>query len=153
MIAQSHPYGGAGIVMESSVLDHAPAPDRLAPVSDREQVTVIVAAVVRLAEAWQLPAAQGAALFDVPATTWSRMRGGQFQGSLDQDKVTRASLLLGIFAALGQLFDGPLTDGWPTRPNTGPLFAGRSPVEAMIAGGIPAMAGVRRHLDALRAGA
>ncbi|WP_282610824.1 antitoxin Xre-like helix-turn-helix domain-containing protein [Pelagibius sp. Alg239-R121] len=124
----------------------------LAPLSEREKVEAVIKAVVRTAEAWQLSNNEAAALFDVPTATWSRMKAETFMGSLDQDKVTRASLLIGLYKGLRLLFNGPLTYGWPKTVNTGPGFGGRTPVEVMVAGGIPAMMSVRRHVDALRGG-
>lgn len=130
----------------------ADAPGALAPQSDRDRVSAIVKAVVRATDAWGLPNAEAAALFDVAPATWGRMKAGAFRGNLDQDKVTRASLIVGLFKGLRLLFNGPLATGWPKLANTGPGFAGRSPVAVMIAGGIPAMMQVRRHIDALRGG-
>lgn len=124
----------------------------IAPVTDPERISVIVKALVRLADSWSLSNAQAASLFDVPTATWSRMKAGSFKGNLDQDKMMRASLLIGIFKGLRLLFNGPLQSGWPKHPNAGPNFAGQSPVDKMIAGGIPAMMVVRRHIDALRGG-
>lgn len=118
----------------------------------RERVEIVVKAVVRVAAAWNLTNLEAAKLFDVPSATWSRMKAGSFKGSLDQDKVTRASLLVGLFKGLRLLFNGPLAYGWPKRPNSGPGFARSTPVEVMIEGGIPAMMEVRRHIDALRGG-
>lgn len=126
--------------------------ESLTPIRDREQVGAIVRAVVRAAEAWGLTNTEGAALFDVPVATWNRMKANSFNGSLDQDKVTRASLLIGIYKGLRLLFNGPLTFGWVRTGNAGPLFNGRSPAEVMIRGGIPAMMQVRQHIDALRGG-
>ncbi|GGE87743.1 DUF2384 domain-containing protein [Stappia taiwanensis] len=129
-----------------------PQPERMAPIRDRDQVAAIVKAVVRATEAWGLTNAEGAALFDVPVATWNRMKAESFNGNLDQDKVTRASLLIGIYKGLRLLFNGPLTFGWVRTDNAGPLFGGRSPAEIMIRGGIPAMMQVRQHIDALRGG-
>ena len=112
----------------------------------------IITAVVRVAEYWSLSNAEAAALFDVPAATWSRMKAGAYKGRLSQDKLTRASLLIGLFKGLRLLFDGPLTYGWPKSANSGPGFNGRSPVQVMCGGGIPAMIRVRQHIDALRGG-
>ena len=81
------------------------------------------------------------------------MKAGSYKGNLDQDKVTRASLMIGLFKGLRLLFNGPLTFGWPKTINKGPDFNGRTPVETMIEGGIPAMMRVRQHIDALRGGA
>ena len=118
---------------------------QVAPIADREQVSVIVKAVVRAGQ-------EGAALFDVPQATWDRMKQDAFKGRLDRDKVTRASLIIGIFKGLRLLFNGPLTTEWPTLANKGAPYNGRRPVDMMIAGGIPAMAAVRQHIDALRGG-
>ncbi|MBZ0218433.1 MAG: MbcA/ParS/Xre antitoxin family protein [Fimbriimonadaceae bacterium] len=122
------------------------------PVVEADRVAAIVKAVVRAAQAWDLTNREAADLFDVPIATWNRMKAGIYRGRLDQDKVTRASLIIGIFKGLRLLFNGPLTYGWPKTANQGPGFNGRTPVEAMIAGGIPAMMTVRQHLDALRGG-
>lgn len=126
--------------------------DGIHPVSDRDQVSVLVKAIVRAMASWNLTAAEAAAIFDVPSATWSRMKSETFNGSLDRDKVTRASLIIGIYKGLRLLFNGPLVSGWPTLPNEGHPYDGRRPVDVMIAGGIPAMAGVRMHIDALRGG-
>jgi len=72
--------------------------------------------------------------------------------TLDTDRLTRISYLIGIFKALGILHSEPLADAWVQRPNTNPLFAGLTPLAYMIAGGLPAMQNVRRLLDARRAG-
>ncbi len=134
--------------------DNLPVPEGVRAIRQDEagRIETIVKAVVRVAEAWGLTNAEAAGLFDVPPATWSRMKSGSFRGALDQDKVTRASLLIGLFKGLRLLFNGPLAYGWPKRPNGGAGFAGRAPVATMIEGGIPAMIEVRRHIDALRGG-
>jgi len=116
------------------------------------ETRAIVTGVVRVAEAWGLTNAEAAALMDVAPATWSRMKAGAFRGRLDHDKLTRASLIVGLYKGLRLLFNGPLTHGWPRQSNTGSGFGGRSPVAVMISGGIPAMLAVRRHIDALRGG-
>jgi hypothetical protein len=72
--------------------------------------------------------------------------------TLDADRLTRVSYLVGIFKALGVLYSEPLADAWVHRPNTNALFAGATPLEYMMRGGLPAMQNVRRLLDARRAG-
>ncbi len=123
------------------------------PLGDRHRVAVVVKAVVRAADAWGLTNTESAALFDVPTATWSRMKAGNYRGILDQDKLTRASLIIGLFNGLASLFNGPLARGWPKAPNAGPGFDGKTPIEVMSAGGIPAMMRVRQHIDALGSGA
>lgn len=43
--------------------------------------------------------------------TGSRMKANAYEGALDQDKMTRASLPTGLFKNLGPLFNGRLTYG------------------------------------------
>ena len=117
-----------------------------------DSTATIVKAVVRACGFWSLTNKEAAALFDVPIATWSRMKAGSFHGRLDQDKITRASLIVGIFKALRLLFNQEMVGGWPTSPNTGPLFQGKAPVTLMIEGGIPQMLRTRRYLDGLRGG-
>ena len=136
--------------METYSVDATPV--GLTPMSERDKISSVVKAVVRTAEAWGLSNAEAAALFDVPTATWSRMKAGTFNGNLDQDKVTRASLMIGLFKGLRLLFNGPLTYGWPKTVNKGADFVGRTPMEVMIEGGIPAMMRVRQHIDSLRGG-
>jgi hypothetical protein len=72
--------------------------------------------------------------------------------TLETDRLTRISYLLGIFKALGVLYSDRLADAWVQRPNSNPLFGGLTPLAYMLAGGLPAMQNVRRLLDARRAG-
>jgi hypothetical protein len=72
--------------------------------------------------------------------------------TLDQDKLTRISLLLGIFKALNVLYSHKLADAWISLPNSNPMFAGEPPLTYMIRGGVPALVRVRQLLDARRGG-
>lgn len=71
---------------------------------------------------------------------------------LDADTLLRISFLIGIFKALHILHSKPLADEWIRLPNDNPIFAGRTPLEFMLRGGLPAMQVVRRLLDARRGG-
>lgn len=73
-------------------------------------------------------------------------------GVLDQDRLCRVSLLIGIFKALNILYGRALADAWVSRPNAGRIFGGASPLDYMLRGGLPAMQTVRRLLDARRGG-
>ena len=126
--------------------------EALASLTEKDQISAVVKAVVRATDAWGLTNPEAAALFDVSLATWNRMKAGGFNGKLDQDKLTRASLIIGLFKGLRLLFNGPLTYGWPKTANAGAGFNGDTPLETMIKGGIPAMMAVRRHIDALRGG-
>jgi len=71
---------------------------------------------------------------------------------LDADTLLRISYLIGIFKALHILHSEPLADEWIRLPNANRIFAGRSPLAYMLAGGLPAIETVRRLLDARRGG-
>lgn len=71
---------------------------------------------------------------------------------LDVDRLTRVSLLIGIFKALGVLHSPAVADRWVHLPNTNRIFGGGTPLDYMVRGGLPAMQTVRRLLDARRAG-
>lgn len=106
-----------------------------------------------LVERWGLTTAESAALLAVSASTWERMkRDDGRENVLNQDQLTRISALVGVFKGLHLLFADSMADRWPRLRNKGPIFAGATPIEAMIEGGIPRMLEVRRHVDALRGG-
>ncbi|MFY9648190.1 MAG: antitoxin Xre-like helix-turn-helix domain-containing protein [Terriglobales bacterium] len=72
--------------------------------------------------------------------------------TLDQDKLTRVSLLVGIFKALNILYSTKLADAWIQLPNSNPIFGGQTPLGYMLKGGLPSMLRVRQLLDARRGG-
>jgi hypothetical protein len=71
---------------------------------------------------------------------------------LDTDRLTRISLLIGIFKSLNILYSETLADRWVQLPNTNRLFGGETALAYMMRGGVPALLTVRRLLDARRAG-
>ena len=71
---------------------------------------------------------------------------------LDQDTLTRISLLVGIFKALNILYSARLADAWMTLPNTNPMFRGNTPLAYIMRLGLPGMMHVRQLLDARRGG-
>ena len=72
--------------------------------------------------------------------------------TLDTDRLTRISYLIGVFKALNVLYSEKLADKWIQLPNDNPIFGGRTPLAYMMKGGQPAMQTVRRLLDARRGG-
>ena len=74
------------------------------------------------------------------------------RGMLDQDRLTRISILTGMFKALNILYGRKLADRWIQLPNENPMFGGETPLEYMIKGGLPAMLRVRQLLDSRRGG-
>jgi transcriptional regulator with XRE-family HTH domain len=129
------------------------APQTFVEAMDRKRLTpAALEAMRRLAVAWDLTGDQAAALLGVSISTWDRIRKGNSGTSLSQDQLMRVSALIGIFKGLHLLFADDMADRWLRLRNSGPLFANRSPIEAMVEGGIPRMIEVRRYTDALRGG-
>lgn len=121
--------------------------------SDRERLSLTaVRAVKEVAKQWGITGAEMASLLGVSTSSWDRMSAGGWQGALSQDQLTRVSALVGIFKGLHLLFADDMADRWVRLRNKGMLFENRTPIEAMIEGGIPLMIDVRRHVDALRGG-
>ena len=128
-------------------------PQTFAAESDRERLTpTAIRAMKRVAGHWSLKGQEASALLGVSPSTWDRMSAGKRDSSLSQDQLTRVSAIVGVFKGLHLLFADGMADRWVRLRNKGPLFGGRSPIEAMIDGGIPMMLDVRRHVDALRGG-
>jgi hypothetical protein len=136
--------------------EEAPSPGFLqtfAHEGDRARLSpVAIEAMKGMAAHWQLRGHEIAALLGVSPSTWDRMAAGRWEQSLSQDQLTRVSAIVGVFKGLHLLFADDMADRWPRLRNRGPPFDNRTPIEAMIEGGIPAMLDVRRHVDALRGG-
>jgi len=143
---------------EPAYMDHGTpgAPGELqtfAAEADRARLSGAALRAYRaLAERWGLSNGEAAALLGVSGSTWDRIKRGTWDQALSQDQLTRVSAVVGVFKGLSLLFADEAADRWPRLPNTGPLFERRTPIEAMIAGGIPRMIEVRRYVDAVRGG-
>lgn len=121
--------------------------------ADRARLTgAALKAFVRLSERWTLSNPDAAALLGISTSTWDRIKAGRWDGALSQDQLTRVSAIVGIFKGLHLLFADGMADRWPRLPNRGPVFERRSPIAAMIEGGIPRMLETRQYVDALRGG-
>jgi hypothetical protein len=106
----------------------------------------------QLSAAWGLTVPQTCSLLgDVSPSSWHAWVRTPPK-SLGVDRLTRASYLLGIYTALHVLYGDDLADEWVHLPNTNALFAGATPLDVMLRGGIPAMERVRALLDARRGG-
>jgi hypothetical protein len=120
---------------------------------DAEQVAGVAAkAYTRIVGAWSLNNALAAELIAVSPRTWARMKTGEWVGKLNRDQLLRISAMTGLYKALHLYFSDDLADRWVGLRNSGPLFGGREPVEAMIDGGLPFIIETRNYVDALRGG-
>lgn len=108
---------------------------------------------VNIAAKWELNEAQARGLLGgVASSTYHAWRTKPRGKHLDQDTLTRISLVIGIYKALNIYFGKPWADRWVTLENRGPLFAGQAPIGYMLRHGQPGMMEVRRMLDAWRGG-
>ena len=120
---------------------------------DRVRLTsVALRAFMALSEQWGLTGAEAAPLLGVSESTWDRIKRGSWNQALSQDQLTRASAAIGLYKGLKLLFADSMADRWPKLPNSGPIFQGKTPIDAMIEGGIPVMLETRRYIDAVRGG-
>ena len=71
---------------------------------------------------------------------------------LEVDRITRISYLLGIYKSLHIIYGDKLADEWISLANRNAIFAGRTPLAFMVAGGLLSMQTVRQLLDARRGG-
>jgi hypothetical protein len=114
---------------------------RLSPAARKAFFKIAAAWKIRDEEAKQL-------LGGISNGAFYQMKAGETKTTLDQDRLTRVSLLVGIFKALNILYSQKLADSWISLPNTNPMFVGESPLAYMVKGGQPAMIRVRQLLDA-----
>ena len=108
--------------------------------------------LLRIASHWKLRDEDTRALLGgISSGSYYAMKNRGFK-ILDEDQVTRVSLLIGIYKALNILYGRKLADAWISLPNTNPMFGGDSPLSYVKKGGIPALLRVRQLVDARRGG-
>ena len=142
MALLSHPIAGFGVYLPADLSDKQ-VQKRLSPAARKAFFKIAAAWKIRDEEAKQL-------LGGISNGVFYQMKAGETKTPLDQDRLTRVSLLVGIFKALNILYSQKLADAWICLPNTNPMFAGETPLAYMVKGGQPAMMRVRQLLDARR---
>jgi len=106
----------------------------------------------RLAEQWQLSAAEQMTLLGVGRSALYQWKQGKV-GPLDRHVLERLSYLFGVHAALQLLLpDTRRAADWVRKPNSAPLFGGQSALQRMLAGQVADLYVVRQYLDAQRGG-
>src|ERR1700733_6856391 len=103
----------------------------------------------RIADRWNLSNEEQMMLLGAPGrSTFFKWKKDQ-DGTLSRDTIERISYILGIYKALQILLsDEAGADAWVKRPNTAPLFGGRSALERMLSGQVADLFTVRQYLDA-----
>ena len=136
--------------------DTSVVPARLIDLSslvERERLSAsALKAFFNLVDRWRIRDEDSRALLggvsNGPYYSWKK----QPDRLLDADVLTRISYLIGIFKALNILYGEKLADEWVKLPNSNRIFGGRTPLEYMMRGGVPALQIVRSLLDARRGG-
>lgn len=107
-----------------------------------------------IADLWQLNADQQLTLLGHPGrSTYFRWKKQPEAAKLSHDTLERISYILGIYKALAILLPEPkAADNWIKKPNSAPLFHGRSALERMLSGNVGDLYVVRQYLDAMRGG-
>ena len=140
MTVLSQPVAGFTAELPSDLSDKQ-VQKRLSPAARKAFFRIAVAWKIRDEDAKQL-------LGGISNGAFYQMKAGETKNALDQDRLTRVSLLVGIFKALNTLYSQKLADSWISLPNINPMFAGETPLAYMVKGGQPAMMRVRQLLDA-----
>ncbi len=119
----------------------------------RKQSPVALRAFFRIADLWKLTVDEQMKLLGL--TTRSTFFNWQKdpEVSVPKDTLERISYILGIYTALQILLpNDKAADGWIKRPNTNPLFGGKSALDRMLSGQVADLFTVRQYLDAQRGG-
>jgi hypothetical protein len=108
---------------------------------DRDRLSPVVLTLYRaIADAWDLSEAEASALIAISERVWRRVRRGMRKDLiLSPDQLTRASTLIGIHDLLRRTRSMTEANSWPKTRNEHVVFAGSSPIDAMLKGGVPAM--------------
>jgi hypothetical protein len=111
---------------------------------------VALKAFFAITHKWKLSADEERTLLGTPASTFYRWKKGH-AGTLSLDTMERISYILGIYKSLRILLPSEeAANQWIKKPNSAPLFGGKSALHKLLAGRVIDLADVRRYLDAER---
>ncbi|HEV2708577.1 MAG TPA: antitoxin Xre-like helix-turn-helix domain-containing protein [Edaphobacter sp.] len=126
-------------------LSNSPTRERLSPAA--------IKGFLRIMEKWGIKDTEARQLLGgLSSGSYYGLKKEPKHRTLDQDTLTRISLLLGIFKALNILYSKSLADAWIKLPNRNSMFQGMTPLAYIIQRGQPGMLHVRQLLDARRGG-
>jgi hypothetical protein len=103
----------------------------------------------RIADAWKLtPEEQVMIVGCSSLPTLCDWRERPDSAPLEPEALERLSCIFGIFRGLQILLpDEPAADAWIKKPNSAPLFRGRSALEVILQGNLDDLRMVRRYID------
>ncbi|MES2370274.1 MAG: MbcA/ParS/Xre antitoxin family protein [Pseudomonadota bacterium] len=111
-------------------------------------------AFFNIARDWGLSTDEQMVLLGAPGrSTFFKWKSAPEAADLKRDTLERLSYLLGIYKALQILLPAATAaDAWVKKPNSAPLFGGRSALDRMLGGNVADLIAVRQYLDARRGG-
>jgi hypothetical protein len=120
----------------------------------RELSAAGLRAFFNIARDWGLTTDEQMVLLGAPGrSTFFKWKSAPEAADLKRDTLERVSYILGIYKALQILLpDAAAADAWVKKPNTAPLFGGKSALERMLGGNVADLLAVRQYLDARRGG-
>jgi hypothetical protein len=125
-------------------------------VMHRNRIAPALRTVFNILDAWGVPVKDWGLLLGVSQPTVHRWKADPAAAARtnSRDLLERLSYILGIYKALQILLpDAGAADSWVRRPNTAPLFGGRTPLERILGGNVADLYEVRRWLDGQRGAA
>lgn len=130
-----------------------PAPAATPDLHSPEAASTALRTFFRIAQAWQLTNDEQQRLLHVGRSTFFHWKAGRVKQGLMGDTLERLSYIFGIYAALQVLLPIPeRADAWVRKPNTAPLFGGKSALDRMLGGQVGDLYVVRQYLDSQRGG-
>jgi hypothetical protein len=122
--------------------------------SSRELSAAGLRAFFNIARDWGLSTDEQMVLLGAPGrSTFFKWKAASETADLKRDTLERLSYLLGIYKALQILLPAAAAaDAWVKKPNSAPLFGGRSALDRMLGGNVADLVAVRQYLDARRGG-
>jgi len=133
-----------------------PATARQAPPkpSSRDLSAAGLRAFFNIARDWGLSTDEQMVLLGAPGrSTFFKWKSAPEAADLKRDTLERLSYLLGIYKALQILLPAvAAADAWVKKPNSAPLFGGRSALDRMLGGNVADLVAVRQYLDDRRGG-
>ncbi|MBS1164343.1 MAG: hypothetical protein H6R00_368 [Proteobacteria bacterium] len=130
-----------------------PLMKRFAPANRRRLSAPGLRTFLAIADLWAMTDEERLLVLGMPARSmyrnWVKAVREHRDITLDVDRLTRISIVLGIHQALGTLYPTE-QDGveWLKTPHGAPLFGGRPPVALITSGTQDGLLSVRRFLDA-----
>jgi hypothetical protein len=137
--------------MQSSTAHAAKAQNKP---NKRDMSAAGLRAFFNIARDWGLGTDEQLVLLGSPGrSTFFKWKATPETAELKRDTLERLSYLLGIYKALQILLPATTAaDAWVKKPNSAPLFGGRSALDRMLGGNVSDLVAVRQYLDARRGG-